>query len=106
MKTTLLSVASAALAGAVISSGCGASHHATPTLGIPWAPYQAGYGRIAPPKVYNGGDPTGRVDRLSWRGWGNAKTVGTGLGWDLSRGRVRAQLIATDLGPCHGHPAY
>jgi hypothetical protein len=105
MAGQLLSGAAVALAAISLLMGCGATHRKAATLGVPWGPYQTGYGEIAPRAIFNGGDPTGRADHLRWHGWGSAKAVGTGLGWDI-RGRVRIQLIATNLGPCHGHPAY
>jgi hypothetical protein len=102
-----------ALAG--LAAGCG-GHTRTakaPTLGVVWGPGgQRGYGRVEPTTVFNGGEPTGRVDHVRWRGWGTTRAVGIGRGW-FPRGRrqtgfrrVAVKLVASGLGTCRGRRAY
>lgn len=99
-----------------LAAGCGGGrtgHDRSPTLGIVWSPGgQKGYGRVEPTTVFNGGEPTGMVDRLRWRGWGSIRAVGIGRGW-YPRGsrepgfrRVRVRLVASGLGTCRGRRAY
>ena len=103
-----------ALAG--LAAGCGggrAERAKAPTLGVVWSPGgQRGYGHAEPTTVFNGGEPTGRVDHVRWRGWGENRTVGFGRGW-FPRGqlrpgfrRVRVKLVASGLGTCRGRRAY
>lgn len=84
-----------------------------PTLGVVWAPSQKGYGQVEPATVTNGGDPTGIVRHIRWRGWGSARATGTGTGWRAPRDRgisnsrpTPARVVAWDLGNCRGRLAY
>jgi hypothetical protein len=100
---------------ATFATGCGdqARRADAPTLGVVWSPGgQRGYGHVEPRTVFNGGDPTGMVDRVRWHGWGANRAVGVGRGWS-PRGsnqpgfrRVRVRLVASGLGTCRGRPAY
>ncbi len=84
---------------------------AAPTLGTVWAPSQQGYGHIRPPTVFNGGDPTGLVENVTWTGWGRPTAVGHGTGF-YAAGTVAdghqapATVLASHLGTCHGRPSY
>jgi len=49
-----------------------------PRLGRKWGPSQSGYGQVRPSKVFNGGDPTGLVERIHWSGWGRSRATGRG----------------------------
>lgn len=54
-----------------------------PTLGKPWAYFpqdQEGYGAVRPNAIFNGGDPTGQVNGIHWRSWGEATATGHGSG--------------------------
>lgn len=86
---------------------------APPTLGTVWAPNQQGYGEVAPTTIFNGGDPTGLVSNITWDNWGASRATGTGTGlWvdprkSVADGqRLRATVVAYDLGTCKGRPAY
>jgi hypothetical protein len=85
-----------------------------PTLGRVWGPGgQEGYGQVRPSTVFNGGDPTGLVENITWSSWGGAKAVGTGKsyyvppnGFTAQATLQKATIVAFDLGTCHGHRAY
>lgn len=85
-----------------------------PTLGRAWSPSQEGYGLVKPSTIFNGGDPTGLVQRVTWNNWGQPRAIGHGTGdyvWpgeSVARGSIpsRATVIAWDLGPCRGQLAY
>jgi hypothetical protein len=102
-----------ALGGLAAGCGGGETGAKAPTLGVVWSPGgQKGYGRVEPKTVFNGGEPTGRVDHVRWRGWGTFRAVGMGRGW-FPRGnhrpgfrRVTVKLVASGLGTCRGRPAY
>jgi hypothetical protein len=68
-----------------LAAGCGGGQTGrakAPTLGVVWSPGgQKGYGRVEPKTVFNGGEPTGMVDHVRWRGWGTYRAVGIGRGW-------------------------
>src|SRR5690242_5464978 len=48
---------------------------AAPTLGTTWAPSQQGYGEVRPRVIFNGGDPTGLVQNISWTSWGGEQAL-------------------------------
>ena len=83
-------------------------------LGSPghYAPYGAGWGEARPREVYNGGVPSGRAYRLTWRTWGKARSRARGLtalyrpegGYYARPGRI--VLRAQRLGRCDGQRAY
>ena len=82
-----------------------------PVLGINPDPYQEGYGRVMPPKIFNGGDPTGLVENVHWSNWGAPQATATGTAlWApevVADGTMEpVQVVASDLGSCHGVRAY
>jgi hypothetical protein len=85
-----------------------------PTLGRVWGPGgQEGYGKVRPSTVFNGGDPTGLVEHITWSSWGSAKAIGTGESYYVPPNGFTAEaklqgatIVAFDLGECGGHPAY
>jgi hypothetical protein len=73
----------------------------------------AGFGRIRPDTIYNGGDPTGLVQHIHWTSWGRARAVGTGIGLyeapnhGVSQGtKEHATIVAFNLGNCEGERMY
>ena len=92
----------------------GASTATVPTLGIPTAQGQEGYGRVRPAKIFNGGDPTGLVTHVRWSNWGGRRAIGQGIGdfiWpgqSVGGGSIQApaSIMAYDRGSCRGHVAY
>jgi hypothetical protein len=80
----------------------------TPVLGQKhlFKPGGRGWGHAHPPKIFNGGDPSGLVWSISWKHWGSDKSFGRGLGNQFKPGGgyykrpVHAQLRATGLGHC------
>jgi hypothetical protein len=84
----------------------------TPVLGSASAFQNGqGFGTVKPRTVFLGGDPTGRVESITWRGWGGARSSGFGTGWcpgaSVAAGHpCKAALHAYALGSCHGHRAY
>ena len=60
-----------------------------------------GFGSAEPPKIFNGGDPTGLVTKIQWSGWGGPRATGTGLaeyigpGQSVATGRqAKATVVA------------
>lgn len=97
------------------TSGAGprATGTPAPTLGLSWGPNAAGFGDVAPRRVFLGGDPAGDVTSIRWAGWGGASAQGTGASTyvaqdqAVSQGRVEPVTItASQPGTCGGHPAY
>lgn len=86
-----------------------------PALGSPahLAPAAKGWGKVAPRHLFNGGDPSGEVAKLTWRHWGTATAIGRGVTWLLRpEGGYYARpgkivLRAEQLGACpDGTAAY
>jgi hypothetical protein len=84
-----------------------------PVLGVPWAQNQQGYGHVRPGTIFNGGDPTGLVQYVTWSSWGGASAVGTGTAEYVGPGQsvaagtpARAEVVAFRLGFCDGRKAY
>ena len=83
-------------------------------LGGPWGGDQQGYGHPHPRTIFNGGDPTGLVTHIRWKGWGSATATGTGTGdfvWpglSVASGstRARATVVAWDRRRCKGRLVY
>jgi hypothetical protein len=106
-------VAAAALA--VLSPGVGATAPPKIVLGAKaFAPRGVGFGTVKPSEIFNGGDPSGLVQNITWRHWGSATATGTGK-TSIFKPRggyypelVGAQLKASNLGRCtaHGPLAY
>jgi hypothetical protein len=79
-------------------------------LGMPWAPYQKGFGTVAPHDVFNGGDPTGYFT-ITWDSWGGPTADGHGTAlWApdvVADGTTEpASFRAYDLGTCKGKKVY
>lgn len=80
-----------------------------------WAHGAEGFGVARPAKVFNGGDPLGYIDAITWTSWGGATAQGDGQSFnadDSSDGSVAgapkepAHIVAWDLGDCHGRLGY
>jgi hypothetical protein len=91
------------------------SARAEPTLGLLTGTFAlgSGFGQVRPKTVFNGGDPTGLVTSISWRGWGGPQATGTGRGLYVAPGQAVAQgtiepvrIVAFDLGTCNGRYMY
>lgn len=72
-----------------------------------------GYGSVRPSTIDNGGDPTGIVTDVSWKSWGGAQAIGTGMGYydppnvPVYRStKERTTVVAFDLGTCNGKYMY
>lgn len=66
---------------------------------------------MRPRTVFLGGDPSGQVQSISWRNWGNGRAAGFGEGWcpgsSVASGHpCLASLHIYGLGTCHGRRAY
>jgi len=86
---------------------------ATPTLGSDLGVPTQGFGKVKPPTVSLGGDPTGLAMKLAWKSWGAGTAVGSGTGYYPPPGKPTADSVkvpvtldATELGTCKGKPAY
>lgn len=86
-----------------------------PTLGRPAGLFAhgEGFGQVRPPKVFNGGDPTGLVSHITWKSWGGARASGTGSSDYVGPGQSVATgtqqpvtVIAFNRGTCHGRYMY
>ena len=75
-------------------------------------PYGEGWGSSQPARIYNGGDPSGRVTEIHWTSWGGSTAIGYGLNSIFKpKGGyystpVIVELRAQRLGRCGSHPAY
>lgn len=72
-----------------------------------------GFGQVEPSKIFNGGDPTGLVSKITWSSWGGATATGSGTSTyvaanqPVAAGRPQpATIVAFDLGTCHGKLMY
>jgi hypothetical protein len=105
-------------AAALAATGCSSTrpNPPVPTIGRPAGLFShgsKGFGQIRPATVFNGGDPTGLLEHISWSSWGgrratgNGKAVWVGPHQDVAQGRFeRATVVAFDLGSCHGKRMY
>jgi hypothetical protein len=107
----------AAAAAPVLASAATRSTTASrqpPRLGRPWAPGQSGYGKVRPTRIFNGGDPTGLVQHISWTDWGASQAIGEGVAEYVWPGTSvagnaptsGARVVAFHLGTCRGHRSY
>jgi hypothetical protein len=105
----------AALLALTLAPGTTASADDEPALGSPnhLAPAARGWGKAHPGHIFNGGDPSGQVAKLTWRHWGAASAIGRGVTWLLRpEGGYYARpgrivLRAETLGTCaDGTTAY
>jgi hypothetical protein len=90
-----------------------ATHLVTPTLGLTWGPDAEGFGQAKPTTVFNGGDPSGLFDPITWDSWGGPQATGTGVGLWVGPDQIVAdgtresiKLVAYDLEVCNGTLAY
>ena len=72
-----------------------------------------GFGQVEPPKIFNGGDPTGLVTHITWQSWGGRRAVGSGTAeyvgpnQSVATGKPRpATVVAFHLGTCDGKLMY
>lgn len=70
-------------------------------------PYGKGWGKVRPKRIFNGGVPSGLIQRIRWTGWGGRTAKGTGRGHQYRPDggyyakRVAVRLRATRLDRCH-----
>jgi alpha-tubulin suppressor-like RCC1 family protein len=85
-----------------------------PVLGAAFFRSQ-GFGHARPRHIsYGAASPLYRADKVRWKHWGAPRAVGFGIGWLLSpRAKTladghlaREEVVAFDLGLCHGKLAY
>lgn len=98
------------------SAGTGTGTTAVTGIGIKhsFGANSSGWGTVEPSHLYNGGDPSGDISRISWSSWGGAVAHGRGKNSIFSpkggyyRRQAAIKLRAKDPGPCgsSGHIAY
>jgi hypothetical protein len=77
-----------------------------------FAPNGTGWGTAEPEEIFNGGDPSGLVTEIHWRGWGGQSATGWGRTSIFKphggyyRKQVRLELRASGLGHCGAQQAY
>ena len=75
-------------------------------------PYSEGWGHAHPKEIFNGGDPSGLVSKITWKHWGARSSYGWGKTaifrpqGGYYPGLVRAELRAQNVGHCGSHRAY
>ncbi len=88
---------------------------AAPTLGQLTGVFARGqgFGQVRPPKIFNGGDPTGLVAHVVWKSWGGAQAIATGISEyvgpnqsNASGTEEAATVVAFNLGTCDGKLMY
>jgi hypothetical protein len=106
---------SSAPASAAPSSAAPSSPAATAVLGQPTGVFArgSGFGQVRPPKVDNGGDPTGLVTGITWSSWGGTTATGTGTSTYVAGNQPvaagtpqRVTIVAFNLGTCDGKLMY
>ena len=72
-----------------------------------------GFGQVQPPKIFNGGDPTGLVTHITWQSWGSRRAIGSGTAeyvgpnQSVATGKPKpATVVAFHLGMCDGKLMY
>jgi hypothetical protein len=72
-----------------------------------------GFGQVEPPKIFNGGDPTGLVTHITWQSWGSRRAIGSGTAeyvgpnQSVATGKQKpATVVAFHLGTCGGKLMY
>jgi hypothetical protein len=72
-----------------------------------------GFGQVEPPKIFNGGDPTGLVTHITWQSWGSRRAIGSGTAeyvgpnQSVATGKQKpATVVAFHLGTCDGKLMY
>jgi hypothetical protein len=109
---------------APVSSPPAAASSAAPSSAAPAGPpvlgqltgifaHGSGFGQVRPAEVFNGGDPTGLVSKITWSTWGGATATGTGTSTYVAGNQPvaagtpqSATIVAFDLGTCHGKLMY
>ena len=73
----------------------------------------AGFGAVKPSRIFNGGDPTGLVTKITWQSWGGATATGTGTATYVAGNepvaagtQEPATVVAFKLGTCSGKLMY
>ena len=65
-----------------------------------------GWGTYRPREIFNGGDPSGLVQTITWRSWGKPEAYGNGKTYIFKPtggyypGSVNIELRASNLGHC------
>lgn len=90
--------------GPTPSTGRGPSA-TVPVLGRPFGPNQKGFGQARPSEFYGGGSTSDSVDAITWDDWGGPNAHGHGTSRS-DQGERPADIVALDLGDCHGTLAY
>ena len=113
VATPAASVTPAATSPAPQASG--AAPAALPVLGRLAGVFTQGqgFGQVKPAEIFNGGDPTGLVTKLTWSSWGGSQAVGSGMsdyvgpGQSVATGKQKpVTVVAFKLGTCHGTLMY
>jgi hypothetical protein len=93
----------------------GAAPAAVPVLGRLAGVFAQGqgFGQVRPAEIFNGGDPTGLVTKLTWSSWGGSQAAGSGMsdyvgpGQSVATGKQKpVTVVAFKLGTCHGTRMY
>jgi hypothetical protein len=121
-KSPALAAAIIAVAGAAVTACSGPSHPApsqapaaVPVLGRPAGIFArgSGFGQARPARIFNGGDPTGLVTKITWHSWGGPQAIASGTsewagpGQSVATGRPqRVTVVAFRLGTCDGTRMY
>jgi hypothetical protein len=73
----------------------------------------SGFGQARPVKIFNGGDPTGLVTKMTWKSWGAPQATASGTaewvgpGQSVATGTAQpVAVVAFKLGTCHGIRMY
>jgi hypothetical protein len=115
--TTATSVTTASSAPASSSATASSSQQAAvPVLGHRAGIFDTnseGFGEVRPATVFNGGDPTGLVTKISWSSWGSSTATGTGLSDYVGPNQAvaagtqeKVTIVAFNLGTCSGKLMY
>jgi hypothetical protein len=72
-----------------------------------------GFGQVRPAEIFNGGDPTGLVSKITWQSWGGGTATGTGTSTYVAGNQPvaagtqqSATVVAFHLGTCGGKLMY
>ena len=86
-----------------------------PVLGTKWnsSPDLKGYGTVLPKEVFNGGDPTGLVQNITWQSWGGTTAIGHGTAEYVTANenpvtgkQANATIETFNLDVCNGKSSY
>jgi hypothetical protein len=92
-----------------------AAPSATPVLGQLTGIFAhgTGFGQARPAEIFNGGDPTGLVNKITWQSWGGTTATGTGTSTYVAGNQPvadgtqqSATVVAFNLGTCAGKLMY